>query len=34
VKEGFTHHASLVHGDRSRALVDACKLLGIEAVVV
>ena len=34
VKEGFTHHASLVHGDRSRALVDACELLGIEAVVV
>jgi L-fucose isomerase-like protein len=34
VKEGFTHHASLIHGDCSRALVDACGLLGIEAVVV
>jgi L-fucose isomerase-like protein len=34
VKEGFTHHASLIHGDYSRALVDACELLGIEAVVV
>ncbi len=34
VKEGFTHHASLVHGDCSRALVSASELLGIEAVVV
>jgi L-fucose isomerase-like protein len=34
VKEGFTHHASLIHGDCSRALVSACELLGIEAVIV
>jgi L-fucose isomerase-like protein len=34
VKEGFTHHASLIHGDCSRALVSACNLLGIEAVIV
>jgi L-fucose isomerase-like protein len=34
VGEGFTHHASLVHGDCSRALVQACDLLGIEAVIV
>jgi L-fucose isomerase-like protein len=34
VKEGFTHHASLIHGDCSRALANACELLGIEAVVV
>jgi L-fucose isomerase-like protein len=34
VKEGFTHHASLIHGNRSQALVSACELLGIEAVVV
>jgi L-fucose isomerase-like protein len=34
VKEGFTHHASLIHGDYSRALVSACELMGIEAVVV
>jgi L-fucose isomerase-like protein len=34
VKEGFTHHASLIHGDCSRALVNACELLGIEAVIV
>jgi L-fucose isomerase-like protein len=34
VKEGFTHHASLIHGDYSHTLVNACELLGIEAVVV
>jgi L-fucose isomerase-like protein len=34
VKEGFTHHASLIHGDCSRSLVSACEILGIEAVVV
>jgi hypothetical protein len=34
VEEGFTHHASLIHGDCSRALLNACKLLGIEAVIV
>jgi L-fucose isomerase-like protein len=34
VKEGFTHHASLIHGDCSRALVSACELLGIEAIIV
>jgi L-fucose isomerase-like protein len=34
VKEGFTHHASLIHGDCSRVLVNACELLGIETVVI
>jgi L-fucose isomerase-like protein len=34
VEEGFTHHASLIHGDYSRGLVNACKLLGIEVVTV
>ncbi len=34
VKEGFTHHASLIHGDCYGALVSACELLGIEAVIV
>jgi L-fucose isomerase-like protein len=34
VKEGFTHHASLIHGDCSRAIRDACAYLGIETVVV
>ncbi len=34
VREGFVHDASLIHGDYSRALVNACELLGIEAVIV
>jgi hypothetical protein len=33
-KEGFTHHASLIHGDFSRAITDACEYLGIETIVV
>jgi L-fucose isomerase-like protein len=34
IKEGFTHHASLIHGDCSRVLVSACELLGIETIVI
>ncbi|MFC1921287.1 L-fucose/L-arabinose isomerase family protein [Chloroflexota bacterium] len=34
VKEGFVHHASLIHGDCSRSMVSACELLGIEAIVI
>ena len=34
VKEGFTHHASLIHGDYSHAIISACELLGIESIVV
>ena len=34
VEEGFIHHASMIHGDYSQALLEACKFLGIEAVVV
>jgi L-fucose isomerase-like protein len=34
VEEGFTHHASLVHGDFSRAIAGACKHLGIETTIV
>jgi len=34
VKEGFVHHASLIHGDYTRAIKDACELLGIETVTV
>jgi L-fucose isomerase-like protein len=34
VMEGFTHHASLIHGDFSRAIAAACEHLGIETVVV
>jgi L-fucose isomerase-like protein len=34
VNEGFTHHASLVHGDYSGAIKAACEHLGIEPVVL
>lgn len=34
VEEGFTHHASQIHGDYSRPIYDACTLLGIEPVLV
>ena len=33
VKEGFTHHASLIHGDYRRVIAEACELLGIQTVV-
>jgi L-fucose isomerase-like protein len=34
VEEGFIHHASMIHGDQTRALVEACKFLDIQPVVV
>ena len=34
VKEGFIHHASLIHGDYTRAIKDASEFLGIETVIV
>jgi L-fucose isomerase-like protein len=34
VKEGFVHHASLIHGDYTRAIKSACEYLGIETVIV
>jgi len=34
VEEGFIHHASLIHGDYTRAIKDASEFLGIETVVV
>jgi L-fucose isomerase-like protein len=34
VEEGFIHHASMIHGDFTQPLLQACKFLGIEAVVV
>lgn len=34
VEEGFIHHASMIHGDYVKPIEDACKFLGIEAVVV
>lgn len=34
VMEGFTHHASLVHGDCSQAIKDACLFMDIDTVIV
>jgi hypothetical protein len=34
VSEGFVHHASLIHGDYTGSIQDACTYLGIEPVVV
>jgi L-fucose isomerase-like protein len=34
VYEGFTHHASIIHGDYSNVIKDACKILGIETCIV
>ncbi|RLE65709.1 MAG: hypothetical protein DRJ38_03280 [Thermoprotei archaeon] len=34
VEEGFIHHASMIHGDYTEAIIDACRLLGIETIVV
>ena len=33
-EEGFTHHASMIHGDITSSLLEFCKFTGIEAVVV
>jgi len=32
LKSGFTHHASMIHGDYTKAIQDACEILGIEVV--
>ena len=34
VKEGFTHHASLIHGDYSLPIKEACEQMGIMPVVL
>ncbi len=34
VTEGFIHHASMIHGDQTKALLEACKFLDIRPVVV
>ncbi|MBN1583515.1 MAG: hypothetical protein JXA89_22590 [Anaerolineae bacterium] len=34
VEEGFVHHASMIHGDQRAALLQACKFLDIQPVVV
>ncbi len=34
VEEGFIHHASMIHGDQTQALLEACKFLDINPVVI
>ncbi len=34
VEEGFVHHASMIHGDQVQALLQACKFLDIQPVLV
>lgn len=34
VEEGFIHHASMIHGDYTESIVEACKFLDIKSVVV
>lgn len=34
VEEGFIHHASMIHGDQTESLLQACKFLGIKPIVV
>jgi len=34
VEEGFIHHASMIHGDQTQALIEASKFLDIRPVVV
>jgi L-fucose isomerase-like protein len=34
VEEGFIHHASMIHGDQTQALLQACKFLDIQPVLV
>jgi L-fucose isomerase-like protein len=34
VEEGFIHHASMIHGDQTQALLQACKFLQIKPVLV
>ncbi len=34
VEEGFVHHASMIHGDQTKALLQACKFLHIQPIVV
>jgi L-fucose isomerase-like protein len=34
VTQGFTHHASMVHGDYSQPIKQACDFMGVETVIV
>ena len=34
IKEGFTHHASLIHGNYIQPIQQACEQMGIKPVVI
>ena len=34
IEEGFTHHASMIHGDINSSLIEFCRFTGIEPIVV
>lgn len=34
VEEGFIHHASMIHGDQTKVLLEACKFLDIKPIFV
>lgn len=34
VEEGFTHHASMIHGDIASSLIEFCRFTGMEPIVV
>ncbi|MBD3184954.1 hypothetical protein GF312_21910 [Candidatus Poribacteria bacterium] len=34
VEEGFIHHASMIHGNQTKALLEACKFLDIKPIIV
>lgn len=34
VEEGFVHHASMIHGDYTKALLEVCKFMDIEPILV
>ena len=34
IEEGFTHHASMIHGNITSSLIEFCRFTGIEPIVV
>lgn len=34
VEEGFIHHASMIHGDQTKSLLEVCKFMEIKPIVV
>jgi len=34
IEEGFTHHASMIHGDITLPLIEFCRFTGMDAIIV